>query len=177
MSSNNFPRVFLKNKEEKEVQQGYPWVFDNEISHVKHRKDEKSEWKNEDLASCTLSDGSVVEVYTKAGGFLGTGVINRKSKITIRLISSEHADQVLADTYAFYQEKVQSAVDLRSLYYSELDSYRLIFGEADFIPGFICERFCDEENRITPRRLFAGFQLSAGADAGSPYATDGFAMS
>ena len=148
MSSNNFPRVFLKNKEEKEVQQGYPWVFDNEISHVKHRKDEKSEWKNEDLASCTVSDGSVVEVYTKAGGFLGTGVINRKSKITIRLISSEHADKVLADTYAFYQEKVQSAVDLRSLYYSELDSYRLIFGEADFIPGFICERFCDEENRI-----------------------------
>lgn len=148
MSSNNFPRVFLKNKEEKEVQQGYPWVFDNEISHVKHRKDEKSEWKNEDLASCTVSDGSVVEVYTKAGGFLGTGVINRKSKITIRLISSEHADQVLADTYAFYQEKVQSAVDLRNLYYSELDSYRLIFGEADFIPGFICERFCDEENRI-----------------------------
>ena len=100
------------------------------------------------MASCTVSDGSVVEVYTKAGGFLGTGVINRKSKITIRLISSEHADQVLADTYAFYQEKVQSAVDLRNLYYSELDSYRLIFGEADFIPGFICERFCDEENRI-----------------------------
>ena len=50
MSMNNFPRVFLNNKEEKEIQQGFPWVFDNEISHVKHRADkadEKSEWKFE----------------------------------------------------------------------------------------------------------------------------------
>ncbi len=148
MSSNNFPRVFLKSKEEKEIQQGYPWVFDNEISHIKHRKDEKSEWKNEELSVTSISDGSVVEVYTKAGGFLGTGVINRKSKITIRLIGSEHADQILEDTAAYYEKKVQAAVDLRNMYYSELDSYRLIFGEADFIPGFICERFCDEENRI-----------------------------
>ena len=86
MSSNNFPRVFLNKNEEKEIQQGYPWVFDNEISHLKHRADEKSEWKNENLKECTVSDGSVVEVYTKAGGFLGTGVFNRKSKITIRII-------------------------------------------------------------------------------------------
>ena len=148
MSSNNFPRVFLKSKVEKEIQQGYPWVFDNEISHIKHRKDEKSEWKNEELSVTSISDGSVVEVYTKAGGFLGTGVINRKSKITIRLIGSEHADQIIENTAAYYEKKVQAAVDLRNMYYSELDSYRLIFGEADFIPGFICERFCDEENRI-----------------------------
>ena len=52
MSSNNFPRVFLNKNEEKEIQQGYPWVFDNEISHLKHRADEKSEWKNETLKDC-----------------------------------------------------------------------------------------------------------------------------
>ena len=148
MSSNNFPRVFLNKNEEKEIQQGYPWVFDNEISHVKHRADEKSEWKNENLKECTVSDGSVVEVYTKAGGFLGTGVFNRKSKITIRIIGSEHADQILENTELYFEKKVQAAVDLRNLYYSDLDSYRLIFGEADLIPGLICERFCDEENRV-----------------------------
>ena len=63
MSSNNFPRVFLNNKEEKEIQQGFPWVFDNEISHIKHRADdtnEKSEWKNENLKECSIKDGSVV---------------------------------------------------------------------------------------------------------------------
>lgn len=148
MSSNNFPRVFLNKNEEKEIQQGYPWVFDNEISHLKHRADEKSEWKNENLKECSVPDGTVVEIYTKAGGFLGTGVFNKKSKITIRIIGSEHADQILEDTEAYWEKKIQNAVELRKLYYSDLDSYRLIFGEADLIPGLICERFCDEENRV-----------------------------
>ena len=148
MSSNNFPRVFLNKNEEKEIQQGYPWVFDNEISHLKHRADEKSEWKNESLKECSVPDGTVVEIYTKAGGFLGTGVFNKKSKITIRIIGSEHADQILEDTEAYWEKKIQNAVELRKLYYSDLDSYRLIFGEADLIPGLICERFCDEENRV-----------------------------
>lgn len=148
MSTNNFPRVFLKNKEEKEVQQGYPWVFDNEISHFKHRPDERSEWKNEELKDCTVPDGSVVEVYTKAGGFLGTGIINRKSKITIRIIDSEHADKIFEDVNAYWENKIANAYNMRRMYYSDSDSYRLIFGEADFIPGLICERFCDEKGKV-----------------------------
>ena len=151
MSSNNFPRVFLKNKEEKEIQQGFPWVFDNEISHVKHRSDnadDKSEWKNEVLGECSVEDGSTVEVYTKAGGFLGTGIFNKKSKITVRLIGNEHADVIMADTAAFYEKKILDAYNMRRMFYKDSDSYRLIFGEADFIPGLICERFCDENGRI-----------------------------
>ena len=57
MSSNNFPRVFLNNKEEKEIQQGFPWGFDNEISHIKYRADgadERSEWKKETLRECNI---------------------------------------------------------------------------------------------------------------------------
>ena len=51
-----YPRVFLNKNEEKEIQQGFPWVFDNEISHVKHRKTEKEEWKHEALSECTVED-------------------------------------------------------------------------------------------------------------------------
>lgn len=148
MSSNNFPRVFLNKNEEKEIQQGFPWVFDNEISHIKHRADEKSEWKNENFSECTVSNGSPVEVYTKAGGFLGTGIFNKKSKISVRIIGTDHADQILADTNLFWENRVKAAVELRAMYFNPLDSYRLIFGEADLIPGLICERFCDEENRV-----------------------------
>ncbi len=151
MSMNNFPRVFLNNKEEKEIQQGFPWVFDNEISHIKHRADggdDKSEWKNEALDQCSIEDGAVIEVYTKAGGFLGTGIINKKSKITVRIIGSEHADIIMADTAAYYEKKVLDAYNMRRMFYKDSDSYRLIFGEADFIPGLICERFCDEKGRI-----------------------------
>ena len=148
MNGNSFSRVFLKKGEENELKQGFPWVFDNEISHVKHRADEKSEWKVEDFSACTVEDGSVVEVYTKAGGFLGTGVFNRKSKITVRMIDGDHADRVLADTETYWEKKILNAYNMRRICYADNDSYRLIFAEADFIPGLICERVCDEKKRI-----------------------------
>lgn len=134
MNGNNFPRVFLKKGEENELKQGFPWVFDNEISHVKHRSDEKSEWKVEDFSSCSVTDGSVVEVYTKAGGFLGTGVFNRKSKITVRMIDSEHADQILADTEIYWEKKVLNAYNMRRICYADNDSYRLIFAGPTLFP-------------------------------------------
>lgn len=145
---NTFARVFLKSKEEQEILQGFPWVFDNEISHIKYRKKETDEWQQTPLEETSVPDGSGVEVYTKAGGFLGTGIINRKSKITVRIISSEHADKVFADTFAFWEKRVLDAVNIRRTHYAESDSCRLIFGEADFIPGFICERFCDENGTV-----------------------------
>ncbi len=148
MSVNIYPRIFLNKNEEKEIQQGMPWVFDNEISYIKHRADEKSEWKNETLDQCTVENGSAVEVFSKAGGFLGTGIFNKKSKITVRIIGNEHADAILADTFAYYENKISQAYELRKLYYSKEDSYRLIFGEADLIPGLICERFCDENGKV-----------------------------
>ena len=148
MSSNNFTKVFLNKNEEKEIQQGYPWVFDNEISHLKHRADEKSEWKNESLKECTVKNGTLVEVYTKAGGFLGSGVFNANSKITVRLLGLEHADKILEDTQAWFENKILNAYNLRRIHFTEEDSYRLVFGEADFIPGFICERFCDQNKNV-----------------------------
>ena len=148
MSNKIYPRVFLNKNEEKEIQQGMPWVFDNEISYIKHRNTEKEEWKNETVAQCTVPNGEAVEVFSKAGGFLGTGIFNKNSKITVRIIGTEHADLIFADIYAYYEKKVQNAYDLRQMYYKQEDSYRLIFGEADLIPGLICERFCDENGKV-----------------------------
>ena len=148
MSNKIYPRVFLNKNEEKEILQGMPWVFDNEISYIKHRNTEKEEWKNETVAQCTVPNGESVEVFSKAGGFLGTGIFNKNSKITVRIIGTEHADVIFADTFAYYEKKVQDAYDLRQMYYTTGDSYRLIFGEADLIPGLICERFCDENGKV-----------------------------
>lgn len=141
-----FPRVFLKNREEIEVTQGFPWVFDNEIDHVKF--EEKSGVKQTSLEDCSVKDGEVVEVFANAGGFLGTGVINRKSKITVRMIGKDHADQIMADPQAYYTKKIQDAYDLRKMYYDMKDSYRLVYGEADLIPGLIVERYCDTKKNI-----------------------------
>lgn len=141
-----FPRVFLKNREEIEVAQGFPWVFDNEIDHVKF--EEKSGVKQTSLEDCSVKDGEVVEVFANAGGFLGTGVINRKSKITVRMIGKDHADQIMADPQAYYTRKIQDAYNLRKMYYDMKDSYRLVYGEADLIPGLIVERYCDTKKNI-----------------------------
>ena len=143
-----YPRIFLKAKEEVEIQQGFPWVFDNEISHVKYRKNENDEWKDYPLEEVPFENGIGVELYSKAGGFLGTGIINRNSKITVRIISNQHADKVFEDTYAFWKKRVADAVNIRKLHYDSRDSYRLIFGEADLIPGFICERYCDLTGKV-----------------------------
>jgi len=148
MSSNNFPRVFLNKNEEKEVLQGFPWVFDNEISHLKYKKEEGGEWKTDSLKDAAVENGSLVEVYTKAGGYLGCGILNKHSKITVRIIERMHADQFEQNKNQIIEEKIQNACDLRALYYSADDSYRLIFGEADLIPGLICERFCDQEKHV-----------------------------
>ncbi|WP_149554316.1 class I SAM-dependent rRNA methyltransferase [Treponema pectinovorum] len=141
-----FPRVFFKPKEDMEVAQGFPWVFDNEIDYVKF--EQKNGVNKSSLEECKVQDGQVVEVFANAGGFLGSGVINRKSKITVRLIGHEHADKITQDTFAYYEEKIQNAYDLRKLYYDIKDSYRLVYGEADFIPGLIVERYCDIKKNV-----------------------------
>lgn len=143
-----YPRIFLKPKEEKEILQGFPWVFDNEISFVKARKSETEEWKETSLEETDVKNGSAVEVYTKAGGFLGTGILNRSSKITVRLISKEHADNVFENISRFWDKRIADAVNLRRIHFSEKDSYRLVFAEADLIPGFVCERYCDINENV-----------------------------
>lgn len=143
-----FPRVFLKSKEENEVKQGFPWVFDNEIASVKFEADDGSWIKQKTFEEALEKDGEVVEVFAKGGAFLGSGVINKKSKITVRLIGTEHADKIMADTESFYNKKIQDAYDLRKLHYNIKDSYRLAYGEADFIPGLIVERYCDIKKNV-----------------------------
>ena len=64
------------------------------------------------------------------------------------MIGSEHADQIMADPQAFYDAKIQAAYDLRKLHYNIKDSYRLVYGEADFIPGLIVERYYDVNKNV-----------------------------
>ncbi len=136
-----FPRVFLNAKEEREIEQGFPWVYDNEIAFIRFQREDGKTVESLPPAEWTGSDGSVIELYAKSGAFLGTGVINRKSKITVRLFSKDHADRVMENPGEFWAKKVRDAVNIRRMQFAEGDSYRFIFGEADGIPGLIVERY------------------------------------
>lgn len=141
------PRVFLNKKEENDILQGFPWVFDNEIAFVKAMNGDKLE--QTPLADCKVKDGTLVEVYTKGGLCLGSGIINRKSKICVRLLTNKPTPQgIQFFNKEYFAALIEQALQMRLYTFSAEDSFRLIFGEADFIPGLIVERYCDISGKV-----------------------------
>ncbi|MBR1913114.1 MAG: class I SAM-dependent rRNA methyltransferase [Treponema sp.] len=141
----DFPYIFLKSKEDVEIKQGFPWVFYNEIQSVKTKNSdgtvEKISVSDQDCSSIPVQDGQIVEVYSNVGAFLGTGVLNKKSKIIVRFIGKEHADVIMSDPESYWSSIVHAAASIRRVSFSETDSYRLIYAEADFLPGLVVERY------------------------------------
>ncbi len=138
--SAKFPRVFLRPLEEAEILRGFPWVYGNEIASV----------------AGEAADGDAVEAFSSSGLFLGTGILNQKSKIVLRLLCRSRAETLFDSargvhterSAAFFRELTASAASLRAAYYSPADSYRLCFAEADGFPGLIVERFADADGRV-----------------------------
>lgn len=122
-------RVFLKDKEEKRIRLGHPWIFDNEIGQFQ--------------GPC--ADGSSVEVMSKSGLFLGRGIINRKSRITVRLFTRNREELI---DRAFFERRIANACALRAAVFSPEDSYRLLFAEADLVPGLVCDRFVSTDGDV-----------------------------
>ncbi len=115
--------VTLKRGEGRTIKSGGLWVYDNEIDSIMGEFD----------------NGDIVTVHDFDGYFLGVGFINTKSKITVRLLSRKK--DVVIDRN-FLKERLQAAWDYRK---SVVDtgSCRLVFGEADFLPGIVIDKFAD----------------------------------
>ena len=115
--------VTLKKGEGRTLKAGGAWVYDNEIDSIMG----------------SFENGDIVTVHDFDGYFLGYGFINIKSKITVRILSRKK-DTVIDD--AFLEERVQAAWDYRKQVI-DTGSCRLIFGEADFLPGIVVDKFAD----------------------------------
>lgn len=115
--------VTLKKGEGRTLKAGGAWVYDNEI----------------DTISGNFSDGDIVTVHDFDGFFMGYGFINTKSKLTVRMLSRKKGT-VIDD--AFLEKRVQDAWDYRKQVI-DTSSCRLIFGEADFLPGIVIDKFSD----------------------------------
>ena len=136
-------KIFLRPKEEVEIRQGFPWVFDNEIAYIKENKD----GGKIPLAESSVADGCAVNVFSSSGQYEGTGILNKKSKIAVRFLAKDSSSAGIFDR-AFFEKKIDDALSLRAPFFASEDSYRLIFGEADFLPGLIVERYVDIQNRV-----------------------------
>ena len=115
--------VTLKKGEGRTLKAGGMWVYDNEIASV----------------AGEFEDGDIVEVRDFDGYCMGCGYINRKSKITLRMLSRKK-DAVIDES--FMERRVRDAWEYRRQTI-DTSSCRLIFGEADFLPGIVVDKFAD----------------------------------
>lgn len=117
----DFCKIFLQPKEDIRIRQGHPWVYGNEIDHIEG----------------IIKSGEIAYVYAYNNEFIGKGYLNTTSKIFVRILSRE-IDEVIDE--AFFKRKIeisnQSRLDL-----GFKNSYRVLFGESDGIPGFIVDKY------------------------------------
>ena len=115
--------VILRKGEGRTVKSGGAWIFDNEIDRV------EGDFEN----------GDIVEVHDFDGYFLGWGFYNPVSKISVRLMSRRKEHAV---TEAFLEQRVRDAWEYRKRVI-DTGSCRVIFGEADWLPGLVVDKFSD----------------------------------
>ena len=123
MAHENLPVVHVINGRQKKLLQGHPWVYGNEIERVEG----------------DVVDGELVTVVDFRGRYMGTGFYNSRSLITVRLLT--HRSEEITDS--LIAARVKAACDYRRFVMNRpgTDSCRLIYGEADRLPGVIADRF------------------------------------
>ena len=116
-------KAILQKKISQRVANGHPWIFSNEIFKI----------------DGDVNPGDIIEVVTADNKFVGKGYINPKSQITIRLLTRDK-NEIIDEAFIF--NRIQSAWEYRKkIGYTE--NCRLIFGEADFLPALIIDKFND----------------------------------
>ena len=115
--------VTLKKGEGRTIKAGGMWIYDNEIASI------LGDFENGDL----------VTIHDFDGYFMGYGFLNMNSKIRVRMMS-RRKDQVIDE--AFLERRVRNAWEYRKTV-CDTSCCRVIFGEADFLPGLVVDKFSD----------------------------------
>ena len=115
--------VTLKKGEGRTIKAGGAWIFDNEIDTITGR----------------FKNGEVVTVHDFDGYPMGKGFINQNSKIRVRMMTRK-PEQEIDD--AFLTMRVKNAWEYRKTTV-DTSSCRIIFGEADFLPGLVIDKYED----------------------------------
>ena len=117
--------VYLNKNEEKEKLNGFPWIFNNEVNRFNGE----------------IVNGEVCKVLTVDGTFVCYGLLNTISKIMVRILSLDENEVI---NESFYRKRIQYAISHRNnLNFTDSNCYRLIFAEADRLPGLIVDKYAD----------------------------------
>ncbi|KQS31714.1 class I SAM-dependent rRNA methyltransferase [Pedobacter sp. Leaf194] len=117
--------IILKKGKEKAAIQRHPWVFSGALEKVKGKPE----------------DGDVVKVFAFDNEFLGYGYFNSNSRVAVRLL--EWDEKQVIDR-SWYQNRLKQAIASRKFILTEeTNTCRLVFSEADFLPGLIVDKYAD----------------------------------
>jgi 23S rRNA (cytosine1962-C5)-methyltransferase len=120
------PRIWLKPKRDSAIAAGQVWIFKNDIDRIEG----------------DLENGEPADLINMDGSFLGRGLVSAESNLTFRLFAR---DPVPLDN-RFFRRRLVEAIDLRrraGLPNPETNAYRVVFAEADGIPGLVVDRYAD----------------------------------
>ena len=119
--------LYLNKNADKRLRQGHLWIYSNEV-----------DTQRSPLTG--FESGALAVVMSSAGKELGIATINPKVLMCGRLITRNTKANI---NRKFFMKRIQQALELREMYFDK-PFYRLVYGDADFMPGIVCDRFGDD---------------------------------
>ncbi len=117
-------KVILDRNRKKRLEAGHPWIFQSEVKEIQGE----------------FAPGDIVDVLNHQGHFLAKGYINPNSQMIVRVLSYDPKESIDLD---FFIRRFREAGEHRSRFVSNPRACRLVYGEADFLPGIIVDRYED----------------------------------
>ena len=118
----SLPTVTISRRGANRLRDGHVWVYRSDVT-----------------AADGIPPGSIIGVEDERGKFLGTAFYSSASQIAIRLLSRDP----VPDLDSLVRQRIRDAIAYRERVVQNSDAYRLIFSEADFLPGLIVDRYND----------------------------------
>ncbi|OJA75641.1 23S rRNA methyltransferase [Burkholderia ubonensis] len=138
--------VTLKPSKDKSLLRRHPWIYANAIDRVDGKP----------------APGATVIVRAHDGRFLARGAYSPHSQIRVRVWSFDENEPI---DHAFFKRRVQRAVAHRNTMVSGTGAVRLVFGEADGLPGLIVDHYVEDSGAASPRGQLVCQFMAAGVEA------------
>lgn len=118
------PSIILHRSRKKRIERSHPWVFQSEVERVEGMPE----------------PGALVDVLSAQGKYIATGYYNPASQIVVRIVAYEPIESMDRE---WFRSRIEQCLAHRDRFLPNASAYRLVYGEADFLPGLVVDRFDD----------------------------------
>ena len=123
--SRSYPEIMISNEGASWLDKGQMWMYKNNLEYL-----------NDDI-----ENGELVDIVTPQKCYLGTGFLSKESHITVRILSKDRNEVIDRE---FFKKRIEQAYEFRkTVEFDNLTNCRLVFGEADLLPGLTVDRYND----------------------------------